>query len=269
MAPIIEPFGPLVDEVALKEAPLVRVLAQVRFPELASIAQAEFVGPFQEAIRADYPILRKHHEIGLLFTPEGVTQTPTPQAGLIWRFADRDGIWQVSLAPAFVSLETKSYSGEQEFIGRLGKVLTALSAVGAPIIFDRFGLRYVNRLPATNLDDLRGFVNREALGLVASHTFPDGVALQHSFSETRFELKDRGTLLARWGYLPPDVALDPTLEPATETSWLLDLDMSISGPLEFAPENIVSLAKDFHGAIYRFFRWAATDKLLAARGGKV
>lgn len=269
MAPIIEPFGPPVDEVALTEAPLVRVLAQVRFPELASIAQAEFVGPFQEAIRADYPILRKHHEIGLLFTPEGATPTPAPQGGLIWRFGDKEGVWQVSLAPAFLALETKSYSGEREFIDRLAKVLGALNTVGAPIIFDRFGLRYVNRLSGTNLEDLRRFVNQEALGMLGSHTYAEGIMLRHSFSETRFELKDRGTLLARWGYLPPDVALDPTLEPATETSWLLDLDMSVNGPLEFAPDGIVGLARDFHEVIYRFFRWATTDKLLVSRGGKV
>jgi len=141
--------------------------------------------------------------------------------------------------------------------------------MGSPIIFDRFGLRYVNRLPGTNTDELRRLVNHEALGLIASHAFAEGIELRHAFSESRFELKDRGILLARWGYLPPNVSLDPSLEPATETSWLLDLDMSVNGPTEFAPDRIIALARDFHEVIYRFFRWATTDELLAARGGNV
>jgi hypothetical protein len=42
-------------EVPLINAPLVRVIAQVRFPPILSIEQQAFVGSFQEAIRAEYP----------------------------------------------------------------------------------------------------------------------------------------------------------------------------------------------------------------------
>ena len=56
-------------EVPLKNAPLVRAIAQVRFPPILSIEQQEFVGSFQEAIRQKYPILQPVQTQGLLFNP--------------------------------------------------------------------------------------------------------------------------------------------------------------------------------------------------------
>ena len=52
------PFaGPEPQEVYLPEAPLVKVLCQIRFPTIASIDKKEFIAPFQEAIRHNYPKL--------------------------------------------------------------------------------------------------------------------------------------------------------------------------------------------------------------------
>lgn len=51
--PLIDPPPP---EVPLKSAPLIRVIAQVRFPPILSIEKQEFVASFQEAIRDKYPI---------------------------------------------------------------------------------------------------------------------------------------------------------------------------------------------------------------------
>src|SRR5687767_6525764 len=124
---VAAPFGGPIPDVPLSRAPLVKVLAQVRFPEIASIAQTDFVAPFQEKLRQEYPILRKQQEIALLLTPEGAA--PTQQTGFIWRFAGKDGNWQVSLAPTFLTIETKTYSGQSEFIDRWTEALGALNAV--------------------------------------------------------------------------------------------------------------------------------------------
>jgi hypothetical protein len=50
---------PLPTEVPLKDAPLVRVIAQLRFPDSLSVGQRDSIAPFQEAIRAKYPVLRQ------------------------------------------------------------------------------------------------------------------------------------------------------------------------------------------------------------------
>ena len=51
--------APTPEEVPLNDAPLVRVIAQLRFPEILSVEQREFVAPFQEATRSRYPVLRQ------------------------------------------------------------------------------------------------------------------------------------------------------------------------------------------------------------------
>ena len=45
-------------EIPLRTAPLVRVIAQVRFPVIASIDTRGFIASFQEALREAYPVLR-------------------------------------------------------------------------------------------------------------------------------------------------------------------------------------------------------------------
>ena len=52
MSAAVDPLvAPLPAEVPLNHAPLVRVIAQLRFPEILSVEQRDFVAPFQEAIR--------------------------------------------------------------------------------------------------------------------------------------------------------------------------------------------------------------------------
>ncbi|MEQ8962151.1 MAG: TIGR04255 family protein [Coleofasciculus sp. C2-GNP5-27] len=91
-------------EVPLKDAPLVRVIAQVRFPPILSIEKKEFVGSFQEAIRETYPILHLEQTQGLVLGSPDIVQT-APQ--LTWRFLDTTNSWRVSLAPNFVAIEPR------------------------------------------------------------------------------------------------------------------------------------------------------------------
>jgi uncharacterized protein (TIGR04255 family) len=232
---------------------------------MTSVAQPEYLAPFQRALAADYPILRRQQEVGFLLTPEG--SAPAPQSSHIWRFSDREGNWMVSLAPTFVSLDTRTYPGEDEFLGRWQTVLRALTEISAPVIVDRYGLRYVNRLPTATGGELRRLFNPAVLGLLAEQDFQEPARLLHSVTETRVEIKDKGMLHARWAYLPPNVSLDPTIESAPEPTWVLDLDMGTASIRDFDIPAIMTLARDFHDVIYRFFRWAVSDELLHERGG--
>lgn len=265
--PVAEPFGPAVADVALENPPLVKVLTQVRFPEVTSIVQPEFIGPFQEALRERYPVLRRVQEVGLLVTPQG--PAPSPQGGVIWRFTDRSGEWTVSLAPTFVALDTSRYSGHGAFIERLREVLTALGQLRAPLVFDRFGVRYINRLPADDIAALRELVRTEALGFAGSDELPREVTVSHSIHETLFAIEGEGQLQARWGVLPAEVSLDATIDPAPVRSWFLDVDVFKAGPADYDVEQLVALADAYHARAYRFFRWAVMDSLLIQRGGRL
>ncbi|MFB2923297.1 MULTISPECIES: TIGR04255 family protein [Aerosakkonema] len=251
-------------EVPLKEAPLIRVLAQVRFPPILSIQDSSFVAPFQEAIRENYPILDPEQTRGFILGSQGVEQT---ELTTIWRFRAADGNWRVSLAPDFVALETISYLSRSDFLKRLENVLIALDVHIKPQIVQRYGLRYIDRLTGSDTKDIPKLVRSEIAGIVATEL---GNYLHQTIAESLFNLpKEEGQLIARWGLLPADTTIDiATIEAIAEPSWVLDLDMSISKQQEFSTEALMSEMERFAERIYTFFRWAVTDDFLRRFGGE-
>lgn len=250
-------------EVPLRNAPLVRVLAQIRFPVTAAIQDLAAIAPFQEAIRADYPILRRESLQNVVLSSTG----PTVQAEQVWRFTDVEEAWRVSLSPNFVALETKSYTSRTDFLARLGRVAGALIGPLDPKVIERFGIRYINRIQGVHVGDIADLVRNEMRGIV-------GTAIQ---AETRFTLSDavfdapeEGAVLhARWGYIPPNSTIDPdAMEPITVPSWVMDLDVyTEKGVKHFDAAEVTVRAEQFASRSYTFFRWAVTDRFLERFGG--
>lgn len=247
-------------EVPLSPAPLVRVLAQLRFPAVTSLARAEFIAPFQESLRSKYPVLRVEQGPNVVFNG-----APLPLgAGPTWRLHDKSDTWRVSLAQDFVAIETTSYASRADFYSRWEQVLTAVRTVTELPIYDRQGVRYINRLSGDDLGELPKLVRPEVLG-IASTRF--GATLVHSLSETHFQ-QDTVNLTARWGILPANATTDPGIAPLSEPGWILDLDMFSSGSKDFEVASAVAEAKQFAERIYTFFRWVVTEELLRRRGAK-
>jgi uncharacterized protein (TIGR04255 family) len=257
---------PLIDppprEVPLPEAPLVRVLAQVRFPLVVSIEQREFIGPFQEALRSSYPVLRQEQTLGVVLGPAVLSQMPAQTA---WRFNDADGRWRVSLTPEFVALETTAYKSRSDFLDRFRVVLAALEKHIEPKVIDRLGLRYIDRVVGPLIKDIHRLVRPEVLGIATTPAFKH---VRHALAENLFEANG-ALVLARWGTLPPEATVDPAaIEPTSEVSWILDLDMFSASSKPFNVDEIVSDATRFAERLYTFFRWAVTDDFLRQFGGK-
>lgn len=263
------PFGDPVTEIPLPEAPLIAVLAQVRFPPITSIAREEFIGPFQELIRHEFPVLRQEREMSVVLTPDGVKASS--DSSPVWRFLDRaeDPDWKLSLAPSFIALDTSEYVSRKDFVGRLRSVLDALAETIGPASCDRVGVRYVDRVELDEADtDLSTLVRPEVLG--ANAVEPGGGAeLVHSLSDSEYRLNE-ATLRARWGRIPPDTGLDPLHGEAVESpSWILDLDMYSTGLGDFDADRLAGMAETFAECIYRVFRWAVLPDLLRRYGGAV
>ncbi|MCU0692924.1 MAG: TIGR04255 family protein [Polyangiaceae bacterium] len=249
-------------EVPLKDAPLVRVIAQLRFPELLSVEQRDFVAPFQEAIRSTYPILRQEQTQGILLGPAGVASAK-PQ--IAWRFSDTDGHWRVSLTPVFLALETTKYLSRSDFFGRLKTVAQALDGHIEPAQVDRLGVRYIDRITGAAVDDIAALVRPEVRGITGTIAATHAA---HALSESMFDIEN-ARLLARWGFLPPGATVDPAaIEPAKEKSWILDLDMFSGVPVPFVVDRVVEQAERYAERIYTVFRWAVTDEFLVRYGGK-
>lgn len=251
-------------EVPLEGSPLVRVIAQVRFPHILSIEKKDFVGSFQEAIREKYPILQPEQTQGLVFGPQGIMQA-APQ--VTWRFVDTTDSWRVSLAPNFVALETSNYSSRSDFLERLESILVALNESFNPKIIERFGLRYIDRIVGQELKDLSELVRPEIAGIAATEF---GEYVHRSINESLFIIPEGDEqIIARWGLMPAGTTFDPdAIEPIAEPSWILDLDMSLLRNREVSIEALMSEAKRFAERIYTFFRWVVTDDFLQRFGGK-
>ena len=248
-------------EVPLTDAPLVRVIAQVRFPEILAVEQREFVTPFQEVLRPQYPVLRQEQMQGLLLGPAGVA---SGKAQLAWRFNDIEGHWRVSLTAEFLAIETTKYTSRAEFIERLRNVLEALDEHVKPKLIDRIGLRYIDRVTGEAVNDVANLVRPEVSGILGA---PIAAYAAHSLSESLFELSD-ARVLVRWGRLSAGATVDPAaLEPVLEPSWILDLDMFSTRPIPFTVDSIVSETQRFAERIYAVFRWAVTDDFLRLYGG--
>jgi uncharacterized protein (TIGR04255 family) len=238
------------------------VIAQVRFPLIAAFARLDALGPFQNALRDTYPILRPEQSQALLFGPQGIEVQPAPAT--VWRFHDKQDLWRVSLTTEFVALETKRYPGRDEFLKRLESVLAALQSSANPAVYDRLGIRYVNRISGSALGDISKLVRPEVVGITGTQF---SAKLVHSLTENSFAAA-HGRLNVRWGLLPKGATPDPTaIDPAPADSWLLDLDMSTGAQEEFEIEAVVKKARTFSSTIYSFFRWSVEDEFLRRFGG--
>lgn len=257
-----DPFqGPPPAEVPLKGAPLIRVVAAIHFPSVLSVEQPGFLAPFQEVLRARYPVLREERLAGILIGPQGFGSSGEKR---VWRFADLEGQWRVSVAAEYVAIETTAYVSRKDFVDRFAELVVATDEHIGLSSIDRFGLRYIDRVTNMELKKLHKLVRPEFLGIAA---VPFSASIAHAVSETIFKLGS-SNLMVRWVRLPRNATFDPTaVEPISEESWVLDLDMSATPGKPVAPQELGELANSFAERIYSFFRWAVTDEFLRSYGG--
>jgi uncharacterized protein (TIGR04255 family) len=253
--------GPAPPEVPLPRAPLVRVIAQVRFPTILAVRQPDRMVELQEVIRVDYPELRpeQSHNVRLKSGHE-----PQVESSVIWRFVDISGRWQAAIAQDFAALETEAYTSRDDFLSRLDKLIGAVEAALKPRLATRLGLRYVDRLHGLAVENIAAMVRPEMLGLAGP--FREGARLVSG--EALLDATE-GRVRARWGLLPPGASFDPAAAaPIDAASWMLDLDMFKEERREFVSDALLAEMEAFARRIYTIFRWAVTDDFLRHYGGR-
>ena len=267
----MNPFhGSPPQEVLLSHAPLDTVLCQVRFPPILSIGKDDFVAPFQEAIRKDYPLTEQWMVQSLPFPfqapggapPQGLPITKT------YRFSTPDRSWRLNLAPDSLSLDTSRYTHRTEFLERLSQALTTLAAHVPLTHWSRLGIRYVDRIRGENLARVPEFFRPEMLGILGM----DGIGkhLKQGLSEALLEVEE-GNLAIRYGLLPGGKTIDPLgipVDPAD--SWILDLDgfQEHAETLKpFETQDVIAQTEALSKRIYAFFRWMVLPPFDQTYGG--
>ncbi|WP_108645599.1 TIGR04255 family protein [Polynucleobacter rarus] len=254
--------GPIPAQVPLSKAPLVRVIAQIKFSEVLGVESPELVADFQDAISHSYASLIR--ESGFNSQMPGIGMHLSPPM-THWRFSDHpvDWQWRVTLTSQFITLESTQYTSRDDFIERLQVILEAVEEHIKPAMMIRLGIRYINRILGKELQDLSLLVRPEIAGVVGT-SMANSIYL--SLSETVFDLEGK-KMTARWGMVPSGVTVDPsTTLPIDEPSFLIDLDVFEEIPSGFQSGEITIKAKLFAERSYAFFRWAVTDEFLLRFG---
>ncbi len=251
-------------EVPLARAPLELVIAQARFPLLASLSTLPFLAPFQEAIRAEYPILREEQ----IERRVGAGPNGRNEFAPAWSFHAADAAWRVVLTSDFLALETRRYSSRSDFLARFGKLISALQQLLGTTTIQRLGVRYIDRIRGADLAHIDELVRGEFGGLLAS---PLRGQLHQSFGIHALELPQEGAqAVIRTGLVPAGQSLDPhAIEPIEEPSWLLDIDAFQhypDGTMSLEASSLIPRTRSLCERIYALFRWSVTDQFLSRFG---
>lgn len=246
---------PLDDQSPKKASPLIRVLSQIRWPVLSGFAPDRVADTLAgQEFGKTYPLRERAQESQFLLTPDGVTQQV---GGVLHRFASGDGTWAVTLAATFVAVETSAYKSHDDFIPRLASVVGQLKGHLPLQRWDRFGYRYTNRITdEDDLSELTRLFDPSVVGTVGLD-FPDDIV--HTVGETVYQGED-ASLLVKSAYLPPNASIDPTIPPAPQRTWLLDLDAFATGPSSaFSDAEIQQQAALLSKKAHGFFAKVTTD----------
>lgn len=148
------------DRTVLPNAPLVVVLAQVRFdPQEASTATAAVEAMLPAASRLGLEAVTQvtQHEVTFAHGPD----VPVPGGNAVqrpagWQFARKDGQGGLTLLPDQLTLEMRAYASWEEFSAAWGECVVALMEAVGPSLTTRVGLRYVNRMTPRDVTSVAG-----------------------------------------------------------------------------------------------------------------
>ena len=258
--PVLPLQGPAPKEIPLPNAPLVSVIAQVRFPTRLAVRNPDRIIGFQDLIGTHYPHLERQDIPSIIIGPSSPSMGG--EGSVHWRFADDTRNWRVTLAQDFIALDTHAYESRTDFLQRLKTILQALEETLAPTHMTRFGIRYIDQIKGESLTRIATLLRDEVIGVANSLGAPAKQLLTHI--EVAAE---PGDLVARWGKLPANMTVDLNMPPIREDSWIIDLDVSKSGESPFLTEAIIETATLCAERIYAVFRWMVTKDFLRTYGG--
>ena len=258
-------------EVPLANAPLAKVLAQIRFSEVLAVETPELASKFQTVIGHTYGVLTREQGFNnqiLLGVPLQMGMPIQQRVMTHWRFADApaDWQWRVTLTSQFLTLEVSRYTSRTEFFQRFEMLLEALQTLVKPAMTLRLGVRYINRIIATDWSEISSLVQPELAGMLVTNM---SAHVAHMQSETLFEVTEEACQLAvRCGVVPHDALVEGLDAPFGQRWFLLDFDVFDDKAKSFDAQATAIRANTFAKRSYGFFRWAVTDEFLKRYGGQ-
>ena len=255
---------PQVQPERLQNSPLELVVAQVQFPDILSIQTDDaLLARFQDEIRDNYPYLFLGQQFALNVGPQGVEQ----QQGTarIYRFADGDRDWSVTLTTNSVALEARNYTDYEDFSERVLRIVEAARKVYKISIRQRLGLRYVNEIKHPNVTtakDWSTLINPQLLGLLADKGLSSLV--NFSYQETGLRLENGGLTLRHGHFEQGTTVAPPPGEAPTEQNdpfYLLDFDAFDDEGRDLDWHTLEELLKSYNHTMFQLLHWGVQKEL--------
>nr|WP_281063490.1 TIGR04255 family protein [Brevibacterium permense] len=212
----------------MKNPPLARVLAQVRWPDLTAFDLDQVVARIVDDLGSVYPFKREETEFEVVVNQSGGVQEQS--RGRIVRFFSGDERWSLAVGLNFIALESTDYTNHGDFVARLLAGLDIVNECATIPRFSRIGYRYTNRIVGQT--DLSSLEEHFVPAVLGGHSVsPRRADLVHSMTESVYRVES-SFLLVRSARLGEGQSIDPTLSPVDEPSWILDLDAYEEGRLD-------------------------------------
>jgi uncharacterized protein (TIGR04255 family) len=251
---------PDTERVIYQYNPLVEVVSQLQFPPILRITSQDPVD-FQDAIRADYPVLEIPNRV-LVVDTLGERPPDAQRLDTVYHFKSEDLQWETSLSNKFVALVTKKYTRYEEFKQRFEKVVKAFEEIYKPSFYSRVGLRYQDLIIRSTL----GLKEERWSNLIPNHIAPElhrpEIAGDVVASTKTLVIKmTTGQVALRHGLVEARDTEQSLLEPA----YLLDADFFCEERIGIG-SHVWERLDEYNKSARKFFRWSITEKLHLAMG---
>jgi uncharacterized protein (TIGR04255 family) len=237
----------------LLHPPLSEVAFEISFPRQFLVENR--IAEFQQSISASYP--NSSDEFMVRLPPSvGFGKPPRPGGALVtpvrtFVFQNQGGTRSVKASVVNVNFVVTDYRDFDDYKSALLVVLSSAIRIFELRRIERFGLRYVNRIPIPRQTGPMAFRNyvRPPIDL----SFFDAHTLANFLLEARLDLEGEKKLTIRGGLLPLDID-------DGDYTYLLDLDSYSDTPRAISQDDLPSILDDYHQAIEAEFRRSMTDR---------
>lgn len=175
-----------------------------------------------------------------------------------WHLKSADGSWTAAVLPGHFSLETTQYTRWSDFEARLADLTQAIASTAPPVMEQRLGLRYVDRLSGLDVSEPRHWskwIAPSILGPVLHPIVGDGVTSTRQ--QIDLDLGDGHACVLRHG-----TVRDTDAPEDAEVTYLLDFDIYRSQSRRFVPGHVAEATNAFHEKADALFRQVITEDLL-------
>jgi len=212
------------------------------------------IAEFQQGISGSYP--NSSDEFMVRLPPSVGFGKPTRAGGLVapvrtFVFQNQSGTRSIKASVINVNFVVTDYRDFDDYKNALLLVLGSAMRIFELRRIERFGLRYVNRIPIPRKSGPLAFRNYVHQPIDLS--FFNAHALANFLLEARLDLDAERRLTVRGGLLPSDPE-------DGDYTYLLDLDSYSDVPRAISQEALPAILDDYHEAIETEFRRSMTDK---------